>query len=326
MPEPKRPVRRVRRAFDQDALKRICEMHETEFPSAYGMDVTVTPEGWKVADYPLFYAFLDRGSDILAVAHLDTCVSHKQRKTSFVDTADGPVVHSGALDDRLGAYTILELLPKLGINVDVLLTTGEESGMSTAEHFTPPPGKEYRWMIEFDRGGTDVVMYQYEDNECKWLVKDSGARFGSGSFSDIAYLEHLEIKGFNWGVGYEDYHSVRGYAYLQDYWMMLGHFVKFHAANVDKYLPHEPAPMGRYGSYSGGVYGGRWWDIEDCKGCGLANYTNPNGDLCETCEDEYAELYANQEADDLVSDDFNIVNERLLAIHQDEYLPDLWKQ
>ena len=47
------------------------------------------------------------------------------------------MVHSGALDDRLGAYIILDLLPKLGINVDVLLTVGEEQGRSTANFFAP---------------------------------------------------------------------------------------------------------------------------------------------------------------------------------------------
>jgi hypothetical protein len=342
MSEPKSPFKRVRRHFDFDDLKRICEMHETDFPSAYGMEVTATPSrsSWILddkAEYEDFYAFLDRGSNILAVAHLDTVVKHSQRTAGLLDTAAGPVVYSGALDDRLGAYTILELLPRLGVNVDVLLTTGEEVGNSSAQHFTSD--KEYHWVIEFDRGGTDVVMYQYEDGECVDLVEDSGARVGSGSFSDIAYLEQLEVKAFNWGVGYRDYHGPRGHVYLEDYWMMIGYFLKFHAVNVDNYLPHEER-RATYGSRStlwdgmgyGSGHGSRY--LDECTGwCGAYNVTDldPGTGLCPECladleeDDRNREAGASESGDeevidipdsdtDLVSEEFHTVNNHLLAL------------
>ncbi len=50
----------------------------------------------------------------------------------------------------------------MGINVDVLLTTGEEMGQSSAAYFDPGE-KKYNWMFQFDRGGTDVVTYDYGD-------------------------------------------------------------------------------------------------------------------------------------------------------------------
>lgn len=293
MRKPKSPYKRVRRAFDRDILKRVCEMHETEFPEAYGMETTFTPpRKFGGEDYPDFFAHLDRGSDILAVAHLDTVMPHHRRTANFLDTAAGPVVYSGALDDRLGAYTILELLPALGVNVDVLLTTAEESCDSTAQFFHSE--KDYNWMIEFDRGGSDVVMYQYEDRHCMDLVRESGARPAGGIFSDIAYLDHLGIKGFNWGVGYQDYHGPRSHAYLEDYWTMIGHYLKFHDANAGTLLPHLDDGWGGRSS----LWGSGSSVTDPCGSCGAD--TDEIGDCVDLCMGE-----------DPTSEDFNVVNERL---------------
>jgi len=275
MPRRNSPHRRVRRAFNRPALKRVCELSELDFDQEYpDLEVHIV-ESRKSNN---FYYFADRGSDILFVAHLDTVVRHEQRGTSFVETKAGPVVHSGALDDRLGAYIGLELLPRLGLNFDILLTVGEESGQSTAEFFDTE--KNYNWMIEFDRGGTDVVMYRYHDFDMSKLVRESGAKVGNGSFTDICELEHLGVKGFNWGTGYRDYHSTRGYAYLEDTYQMVVQFLKFHEANKNFILPHKKSSGfsygysngyggGGYGSYGGaGVGGGRGvgkWDSEKKK-------------------------------------------------------------
>lgn len=258
----------VEAAFDRKVLKRICEMDERKFARAYDMEVVGVAQ--KAPDN--FYAFKDNGSDILAVAHLDTVGLAWQRTARFVDTEDGPVVFSRALDDRLGAYIILELLPALGIQFDILLTVGEENGRSTAGFFEAP--KDYNWMIEFDRGGTDVVMYQYEnlptvingkDVDIADLVKASGARVGEGIFSDICYLEHLGCKGFNWGVGYQDYHGPRAHAFLEDTFWMVSKFLRLHDAIADIHLPHEEEEddalwwtrLGRWDD------NGRWSSIED---------------------------------------------------------------
>ena len=135
------------------------------------------------------------------------------------------------------------MLPMLGLTFDWLLTTGEESGLSTAAFFDAP--KEYRWIIEFDRGGTDVVMYHYEDPECVHRVRACGAKVGRGSFSDISYLDHLGVKAFNWGVGYRDYHGPRAHAYLEDTFEMVDKFLTFHAAFGDVTMPHDGEPSMR---------------------------------------------------------------------------------
>jgi hypothetical protein len=258
MPRTPSRLTEVYGAFDRKALRRICEAGELSFAAAYGMQFVEVPEQ-RAPDN--FYLYKDNGSNVLAVAHLDTVGRADDRKCRFVVTeGGGTVVFSRALDDRLGAYIILELLPKLGLKYDILLTVGEESGQSTAAFFQPPAGKEYDWMIEFDRGGTDVVMYQYEDAEVREIVKDAGARVGQGSFSDISYLGHLEVKGFNWGVGYEDYHGPRAHAFLDDTFMMVAKYLAFHAQNEGVYMPHYAEREEQQRSPWGSSWSQRNWD------------------------------------------------------------------
>ncbi len=249
--------------LSKDMLARICTMREENFGSAFGLE-RVEVEAQRYPDN--FYYYQDNGSDILAVAHLDTVVYPDERGASYAKTQAGVVIHSGALDDRLGAYTILDMLPNLGITVDVLFTVGEEMGQSTAAYFAPE--KQYDWMIEFDRGGTDVVTYQYQDKDLVDCVRESGARHGQGIFSDISYLDHLGCKGLNWGVGYQDYHSKRGYAYLDDYCDMIDYWQVFHAMNEGVYLPHldDGKGMGHKRSTSRQTIGQAFMALDDERG------------------------------------------------------------
>lgn len=237
-----KPGREIRKAYSQDQLARICMMDERDFGREFGMETVPVELKWtpKYSQPEDYYHFRDNGGSVLAVAHLDTVVDPAGRRPYFFNTDRGPFIRSGALDDRLGAYVILDLLPKLGIRHDVLLTVGEESCASTAEYFTT--SKDYDWVIEFDRGSTsDVVMYQYEDLESQWAIEAAGAELGRGSFSDIAYLEHLGVKAFNWGVGYQgNYHSVRGFAYLNDTFAMVAKYMRFLAQNAGSRMEHKP--------------------------------------------------------------------------------------
>lgn len=167
------------------------------------------------------HAHLDNGSDILAVAHLDTVqqCDHFQEVKLTGET----LIYNAKLDDRLGVYTILDLLPKLGINVDVLLTENEETGQSTARDFKPE--KQYNWIIEFDRMGTGAVLYQFNwDDTVKEYFK-----VHIGAFSDISDLGHLGCQAMNIGVGYHDCHSQRAYFVLEEYLEQIEAFARFHA-------------------------------------------------------------------------------------------------
>lgn len=226
----------VHDAFDPTQLAEMCVM--TDF-SQYAERVDLTPSA---NGRPRFYWYQDNGSDILAVAHLDSV--QDDGTCSVTKTSAGYLATSGALDDRLGVYVLLGLLPKLGITCDWLLTTDEEICQSTAADF--PADKDYNWIIQFDRGGTDVVMYQYETPFLVSLVEDCGARVGVGSFSDICLLDHLQCAGFNWGVGYQDYHSPRSHAWLDDTFRMVARFIKFYNVNAGKaFIYHEPERITR---------------------------------------------------------------------------------
>ncbi len=290
--------RQVSRAYRQNELAEICTLPEEDFGRAFGMQTVEVPQrAWKRhhwwnenAEVPQdYYHFRDNGSHVLAVAHLDTVVPAEQRTPYFCATRnDGPYIRSGALDDRLGAYVILKLLPALGITCDWLLTTGEEDAQSTASFFKTE--KDYDWIIEFDWGGTDVVMYQYDNADTRAAVRASGAVVGQGSFSDIAYLEHLGVAAFNWGVGYRgNYHSVDGYAFLNDTFMMTAKFIRFYTQNSGMCMPHVEET-----SYPA------WWDDEedsvpyansgstagfiDCDNCGSLQAIDPDTLICAYCD------------------------------------------
>lgn len=263
-------ARQIRRAYRQDELARICTLREDRFGRAFGMQTIHIARQWP-HDY---YHFRDNDASVLAVAHLDTVVPGNRRTPRFSKTEDGPRVISGALDDRLGAYVILRLLPKLGVTCDWLLTVGEESGQSTAWLFNQD--KEYDWVIEFDRAGTDVVMYQYEDYDSVQAVEAAGAKVGLGSFSDIAYLEHLGVKAFNWGVGYRgNYHSENGYAYLNDTFAMVAKYLRFHEQNTGTAMPHDPGMTSVCGSRDDAAY---------CDICGTGNAVDSVTWYCLVCD------------------------------------------
>lgn len=164
------------------------------------------------------HGFLDRGSTILAVAHLDFVYD----RDYWFKRLDGDKISCPRLDDRLGVYTILDFLPTCAVDVDVLLTEDEEIGMSTASHFRPQ--KEYRWIVEFDRRGVDVVTYEY-----KWGNRLSKYfNVGVGTHSDIAHLTHLGCLGLNVGVGYHHEHSQFCYFSIKEWQSQMVRFLRFY--------------------------------------------------------------------------------------------------
>ncbi len=205
-----------------------------------GTTVRKTPDGILIHK--------DNGANILAVAHLDTV------EEAIRSRVEGDKFFSPTLDDRLGAYLILDLLPHLLGNTpyDVLLTEGEEKGKSTAKYFKTH--KAYNWMFEIDRMGTTSVMYQYETPEYRKLVTDSGLTVAFGSNTDIRYLEHLGVFGVNFGCSYYNNHSVNAYCILPELEAQIDKIVDFISRHVDTYMPHVKK-VAEARSYYGG-YGG----------------------------------------------------------------------
>lgn len=210
--------------IDDAALKSICYAKMSDF-EAYPDVTTISCPGG------LHYHYIDRGSKILAVAHLDTV----QQEDSY--RRAGNKIYSPKLDDRLGVHIILDVLPKLGIDVDVLLTEGEETGESTAAFFQP--SRHYNWMVEFDRAGEDVVLYQYQDDTLVSLLQHCGFRVGEGTSSDIAYAD-IGCKGINIGIGYARHHSKDAYFEIDILERQIFRFAKFHGLFAETRLIHDP--------------------------------------------------------------------------------------
>ena len=177
-------------------------------------------------------------------------------------------VYSPVLDDRLGVHIITEVLPKLGLKYDILLTNDEEIGQSTAQFFQSE--KQYNWIFQFDRGNNDAVTYEYENPE--WIKAiEPYYRVGRGSYSDICELEHLGCCGINVGTCYEDYHSKLAYANLTDLEESITKFIFFYNKYKDVHFSHTKSHFAA-------------WREEDryIRAYGM------NSDYCEWCSEPLA--------------------------------------
>jgi hypothetical protein len=211
--------------FDIERLRKTCLQPMDDFKK----------EGEAVECTEGFYVYKDNGADILAVAHLDTV---QDTKHFYVVRMGGyEIVFNHALDDRLGAYIILDILPKLGVNCDVLLTTGEESCNSTAQAFKTT--KQYKWIFSFDRMGTDVVLYQYGGKAIENILEGLNNVVGMGSYSDICDLSDLGCVGINWGCGYWDNHGPKSHVILTDAEYMVNQFKAFYDLYKDTLFDWE---------------------------------------------------------------------------------------
>lgn len=198
--------------------------------------------------------FKDNHSSILAVAHLDT-VNPTGLRWSGQIQLDKNVFFSPYVDDRLGAYTILKVLPQAyDINPDILFTMDEESGSSTASLFKTE--KKYNWIVEFDRRGEDVVMYDFKDEDLVKKLEGVGFATGFGSMSDICKLDGLGCKAFNVGVGYEQEHSSRPFFVVPTYESQIAKFVAFYELYKDVLMPHTKTKKNEFYQWGQGKISG----------------------------------------------------------------------
>jgi hypothetical protein len=257
------------------------------------------------------YFFRDNGSNILAVAHLDTALQMIPIVPMF-PYYNGFNVVSPQLDDRMGAFILLDVLPKLKILPDILLTVGEEYGASTAACFTTK--KKYNWGFEFDRNGHDTVLYQYGHSGSEiWqeAIKSSGLQLGHGSFSDIAELDHLGCKFMNIGCGYHGEHNTYCYAILEETCVQINRFKNFWNMYKDERFIHTREP---YKWWKGNVSYGKSSVGRHCARCGISLLANEyETGFCDECLNNDGEEGARPLAkkNDDAADAFNVSGERI---------------
>jgi hypothetical protein len=294
---------RASKAFSLAGFDKIARRDESDFADMG----TVVSMG---AGEGNTYTFKDNGSNVLAVAHLDTVQSDTY--SSIINVKGEQVLLSPRLDDRLGVYIITRLLPAMGITCDWLLTTGEEVGQSSAEIFTPE--KSYNWAFSFDRMGTDVVLYHYESKPLKKVLRKSGFRIGQGSFSVLSFLD-AGCAGINFGCGYQDCHSLHAYTFLNDTFSMVQAFARFYRLHAGERLPYNgkrPHYGNRYTSnalpayYRGlGTIDDPWSDYHEGE-TARSVYGSGYGVVTGSATEEGTNL------DDLNSEDWQRVNDQIL--------------
>ena len=278
--------------MELEALKSLLDICDAEVDDFCQLGTTVKD----TAHGPLIH--IDNGGDTLAVAHLD---SYGPSLPRIVWNAKGNVsVHCYQLDDRLGAWVILDLLPRFtDVKYDILLCDSEESGNSTAQYFKTK--KEYNWIWEFDRAGTDVVMYDYHTQELEDLLEGNGFEVDYGAYTDICYLEHLGVSGFNFGVGYHQQHSDKCYAYLRDTYCMVAKFRRFLEEYHSTKFVHDPSKTkSRFSGYN-------WYESRDdfhskfaYEDDGPIFRRNEDGDWVKVTEDDFRGCLAGTDEDRVV--------------------------
>lgn len=178
--------------------------------------------------------------NILGVAHCDYVPGAWSYPTSYDNRTK---VRAGQVDDRVGVWLLLDVLRDLpGMPAfDVLLTTDEEIGRSTAQEFARDWGKagaDYNWCFQFDRRGSDWVDYdKASDDFRRDFTEITGIKHGQGSFSDICYLPRQFGSRANIGTGYHNEHSPDAYVDLGECWDQVTRFVEFAALAHDCKYP-----------------------------------------------------------------------------------------
>lgn len=218
------------------------------------------------------YAFKDNNAPVLGVAHCDTVAQGTKTRIIKLKTSDkhgeNLFVFNPRLDDRLGVYTLMYLLPKFGIKLDILLTENEEVGYSTARYFSKPNGKEWNWIVQFDRAGADSVKYQYQSIH---NAEEIFGKLNGGSYTCIKDLENLGLNAMNIGIAYGNNHSDDAWFDLQTYCYQIAKFIYFYKENklkLSKYEKPKVIPHSRHlNVHNHNFVGGYWNEFGFCKGC-----------------------------------------------------------
>ena len=114
------------------------------------------------------------------------------------------------------------------------MTDHEENGMTTAKYHKL---KDYNWIVEFDREGTDVVTYGLDSLEFRQQLTKYW-EIGFGSFSDICDLD-TDVCCFNLGIGHYNSHSKKAFVNIKKMKKQIETFRLFYEANKDTKYKRE---------------------------------------------------------------------------------------
>lgn len=285
-------------------LSKVCMADD--FSDVYkGENIHVNGKG---------FTFVNNGANILAVAHWDTVQYGEMVEPEFLYADDNNKIvglRSIQLDDRLGVFILMDILPLYGLKYDVLITDGEETGHSTAALFNPEDyKKDYNWIFEFDRRDILPVLYDY-GTDLSWKTAVNSVQLTDyGSFSDISVMKGLKRCAVNWGAGYYGEHSDKCYCTESSISIVTSDFSIFYNLYSNRKFVYAPPPpkaydgcksawghnnSTTYNSYppkSSEVKAGALVSTMDCIYCGETFTTDQMthdkifGWICKDCRDE----------------------------------------
>lgn len=272
-------VGRLIRQYNPDRWKHFIDCQVIDVDGG----VTTTNRSIKSFNNSNYFAwFRFDDSKILTVVHMDYNNTYEYVHL-FVEGTNKEgeqVFFNGRFDDHIGLYTIAYLYSKFGIKSDFLFTTNEEFGATTAKDFTKwveedqdriDYCKKYNWAVQFDRNGTDTVLYDYDGPTFRKCVSKF-TTVGHGSFSCISKLTSLGICAANWGTGYKQEHSQSHYLHVENHRKMFAQFLNFYESYQDyKWIYSKEDPEYKIKSYGyaytgrggySGAWGGEWDDYD----------------------------------------------------------------
>jgi hypothetical protein len=188
--------------------------------------------------------FLVNKPKLLFIAHRDT-VRKPAGMTIFNNYIISPV-----LDNRLGMNLGINLAKALPF-IDILITDGEEMGMSTARFIPKKMLDKYNWIFSIDRMGKYPVTYHHYNRVAYESLINIFGSVAHGTFSDISEIN--EVFSINFPAGHQSDHQELNYANLDDVEDCYHKIVRFIMENKDIRYRDEHKKFGDFNFYN------RWW-------------------------------------------------------------------
>lgn len=229
------------------------------------------------------HIYVDNGTPVLLVAHIDTVQSPR-----YISPSDG-----AGFDDRLGVYCTHQLVTTYPTWFDLLLTDYEESFGSTAQYFVP--SHDYNFVVELDREGEDYVDYGLASEDFHKIMEQYGFTKSLGSYTDIVEMDHIKVSKVNIGIGVSGSHSLHSSFDPGVMYRQLDRLLALCADYKDQSFPCDRAATDRLPVY---LYGGTDDDMDFdsmtdwpiwhsryrvCPLCGDDIQKSIYGDYCPSC-------------------------------------------
>jgi len=168
--------------------------------------------------------FLVNKPKLLFIAHRDTV-----RKPTGVITFNNYLI-SAVIDNRLGMNLGINISKQFNF-IDILITDGEEMGMSSARFIPKKVLEKYNWCFSIDRMGKYPVTYQHNNKQAFESLINIFGSIAQGTFSDISEIK--DIFCVNFPAGHKSDHQELNYAKMDDIEECFEKIVRFIIENQD---------------------------------------------------------------------------------------------